>query len=72
MDKDNIRKLAQFPITDPTISTLVATGTRGAGARMLLNLMIDHINSGRRKNRLRTRDVNLDESSDEEIQEAAQ
>lgn len=72
MDKDNIRKLAGFPISDPTISTLISTGTRGAGMKMLLNMMIDHINSGRRKNRLRTRDVNLDESCEDEVQEAAQ
>lgn len=66
VDKKNIQKLALFPLHDPTIGNLISTGTRGAASTMLLNLMIDHINSSRRINRLRTRAVNLEESCQEE------
>lgn len=66
VDSKNIQKLSLFPLTDPTIASLLSTGAKGPASNMLLTLLIDHINSGRRTNRLRTRSVNLAEDGDED------
>lgn len=47
---DDRRKLSKFPISDPQVVQLAGTG--GASRRMLYQLLLDHMNSGRRSNRL--------------------
>lgn len=48
------RKLKLFPITDPSIKDL--TGSSGAGDRILYEIMVRHMNSGRRIRHLIPRD----------------
>ncbi len=50
---DDRRKLSKFPINDPQVARLAGTG--GASAQILYQLLVDHLNSGRRTNRLRSR-----------------
>ncbi len=50
---DDRRKLAKFPINDPQVARLAGTG--GAASQILYQLMVDHMNSGRRTQRLRSR-----------------
>ena len=50
VETDTRRKLKQFPLNDPKVSNLAASG--GQGGKILYVLMIDHINRGRRKHRL--------------------
>lgn len=58
------RKLAQFPINDPTVVQLA--GSAGQAGVMLQQLMINHIDSGRRTRRLVKRSgIELSEVSDE-------
>jgi hypothetical protein len=52
--QDDLRKLAKFPINDPRVVQLAGSG--GAARRMLYQLLVDHMNSGRRTQRLRARD----------------
>lgn len=47
------RKLAKFPIQDPHVKQLAATG--GAAANILYDLLVSHMNSGKRTGRLRLR-----------------
>jgi hypothetical protein len=65
------RKLKTFPVTtDPTIAQLA--GASGKGRDMLLQLMIDHINSGKRTRRLTARPQQVirgDEDDTPEIEE---
>lgn len=47
------RKLATFPINDPAVMNLASSG--GSSANVLVQLMTDHINHGKRTRRLRRR-----------------
>lgn len=53
VSSDDRRKLAKFPIGDPRVALLAGSG--GSAAQMLYRLLVDHMNSGRRNNRLRSR-----------------
>lgn len=48
-----VRKLANFPLHDPSVVQL--SSATGKGLQVLYGLMVDHINSGRRTRRLRNR-----------------
>lgn len=48
-----MRKLAQFPIRDPQVVQLSSSG--GMAGEMLYMLMVEHINSGKRTKRLKSR-----------------
>lgn len=50
---DDRRKLAKFPINDPQIIQLAGSG--GASRKLLYQLLVDHMNSGRRTQRLQSR-----------------
>lgn len=51
IDRLTTQKLGKFPIADPSVINLVSS--TGAGSRrMLYQMLLDHINSGRRQNRL--------------------
>lgn len=50
---DDRRKLAKFPIRDPQVMQLAGSG--GQARHILYRLIVDHMNSGRRNNRLRSR-----------------
>lgn len=50
---DDRRKLAKFPINDPQVLQLAGSG--GAARQILYTLLVDHMNSGRRTQRLRSR-----------------
>lgn len=50
---DDRRKLAKFPIRDPQVVQLAGSG--GAARQILYRLLVDHMNSGRRTQRLRSR-----------------
>jgi len=45
---DDRRKLAKFPINDPQVAALAGTG--GKARNILYQLIVDHMNSGRREN----------------------
>lgn len=51
--QDDLRKLAKFPLNDPRVVQLAGSG--GASRNMLYRLLVDHMNSGRRTQRLRSR-----------------
>lgn len=53
VDADDRRKLAKFPVTDPTVINLA--GSAGKARNMLYQMLVDHMNSGRRTQRLRPR-----------------
>lgn len=64
-----MRKLAQFPVSDPQVMNLASSS--GKARQMLVLLMIDHINSGRRTRRLTPRaHFAVDESDEPEEQSA--
>jgi len=50
---DDRRKLAKFPINDPQVINLAGSG--GKARNILYQLLIDHMNSGRRTQRLQSR-----------------
>lgn len=50
---DDRRKLAKFPIRDPQVVQLAGSG--GSARKMLYQLLVDHMNSGRRTQRLQSR-----------------
>jgi hypothetical protein len=50
VDMDTKRKLKSFPVADPHVGHLASSG--GQGGQILYNLMIAHINRGRRTRRL--------------------
>jgi hypothetical protein len=50
VDKATRRKIATFPINDPNVSTLAGGNHTAEG--ILRGLLLEHINSGRRRNRL--------------------
>lgn len=50
--KDVREKLRTFPMSDPSVVVLLSGGS-GAGRLVLRNLIVDHINSGRRTRRLK-------------------
>lgn len=65
-----MRKLAQFPVSDPQVQNLASSS--GKARQMLVLLMIDHINSGKRTRRLKQRQhFAVDETDDIEEQISA-
>ncbi|MDP6528033.1 MAG: hypothetical protein QF858_04160 [Candidatus Pacebacteria bacterium] len=61
------RKLAQFPVHDPQVVNLASSG--GKSRELLYMLLRDHINSGKRTKRLKSRIgdlVTLDDNDEEE------
>lgn len=50
---DLVAKLAQFPVTDPTVQSL--SSSAGKARDMLFKMLVDHINSGKRTKRLTQR-----------------
>lgn len=58
------RKIAQFPVFDPSVRNLV--GSSGKANEVLYLLLRDHINSGKRTKRLRVRSEALVSFADEE------
>ena len=50
---DMRRKLAKFPINDPHVKNLAGTG--GAAMNILYDLLLSHVNSGKRTGRLQAR-----------------
>jgi hypothetical protein len=50
---DDKRKLARFAIADPQVANLAGAG--GSARKLLYRLMVDHMNSGRRTQRLQSR-----------------
>lgn len=75
VDKPLRSKLSKFPVTDPTVITLV--GSSGPSDKMLYTLIVDHINSGKRSKRLSSRYGNggsslgvVDEEKVLQVQEA--
>lgn len=53
VSSDHRRKLAKFPLNDPQVRTLAGAG--GTASSILLDLMVRHMNSGRRTGHLRPR-----------------
>lgn len=65
VSRDMVRKLASFPLVDPTILTLC--GSSGGKAHPhLVNLLIEHLNKGKRTGRLRSRMIDEDPSCEDE------
>lgn len=50
VDAPTKKKLRSFPIHDPSVARLAAAG--GMAAKLLLDLMIEHMNKGKKMNRL--------------------
>lgn len=64
VDRATCQKLEKFPINDPSVKDTVASS--GAGSRrMLYQLLLDHVNRGRRTNRLIADILQPDQSGDE-------
>ncbi|MEI6660281.1 MAG: hypothetical protein WCK91_02565 [bacterium] len=53
VDQDLIRKIKTFPLSDPNIRSLCSSS--GQANKLLYQLLVDHINSGRRTRRLHSR-----------------
>lgn len=53
VNADLRRKLATFPVRDPQITQL--SGAGGQASRLLSQLLVNHLNSGKRTHRLRSR-----------------
>lgn len=51
------RKIALFPVNDPQVTNLASSG--GKSREMLYMLLRDHVNSGKRSKRLRSRNGNM-------------
>lgn len=67
IDRATVQKLGKFPIADPSVVNLV--GSTGSGSRrMLYQMLLDHVNSGRRQNRL-IEDVNQPDDTEESSEE---
>lgn len=65
------RKIAQFPVHDPSVANLASSG--GKSRELLYMMLRDHINSGKRTKRLKSRvgDMISIESSDDEDSETS-
>ena len=50
VNRDLIRKIAQFPVNDPEVKNLSSAG--GQAGKILYQLLLEHINSGKRTGRL--------------------
>jgi hypothetical protein len=57
------RKLAGFPVADPTIVNLASSS--GKSRDVLYTVMVDHINSGKRTKRLKPRVIDYVELEDD-------
>jgi len=53
VDADLVRKIASFPVTDPTVRQLAGSG--GKSREMLYAMIVEHINRGKRSRRLEKR-----------------
>jgi hypothetical protein len=53
VEAKTMRKIKLFPLTDPHVKELAGAG--GQARNILLTMMVDHINSGRREGRLKAR-----------------
>jgi len=75
VDKDLRRKIAQFPVaTDPNVGNLASSG--GNARHILYQMLVDHVNSGKRSKRLVEDFVvrhgaDLDDESDEPVAASA-
>lgn len=58
VERDLVRKIAQFPVTDPHIVNLSSAG--GKAGDLLYQMMLEHINSGKRTRRLKSRGLSLE------------
>ena len=54
IDADMRKRLKNFPIHDPSIERMAGAGS--AVAPLLFNMMVEHLNKGRRQHRLQARD----------------
>ena len=63
VSRDMIRKLSTFPIHDPTVVSL--SGAAGKAQSHLLQLMVEHLDKGKRTGKLRSRMI--DEDPDDEL-----
>lgn len=63
VSRDMIRKLASFPIHDPTVVSL--SGAAGKAHEHLTQLIVDHLDKGKRTGRLKSRVV-VEEAEEEE------
>lgn len=53
VEAPTVRKLANFPLSDPSVVQL--SSATGKGLQVLYGLLVDHVNSGRRTRRLHNR-----------------
>lgn len=67
VNADLKRKIAQFPVLDPSVANL--TGAGGKSYEVLYHMLRDHINRGRKSNRLTLRDPGkaVFDNEDEEV-----
>jgi hypothetical protein len=66
--RDMLRKLASFPIHDPTIVSLASAG--GKGQTHLAQLLVEHLDKGKRTGKLKSRMV-VEDAEDELVLEDA-
>lgn len=59
------RKLAGFPVTDPTVISLASSS--GKSRDMLYTLLVEHINSGKRTKRLKPRVIDYVDLEDDAV-----
>jgi len=66
IEKDMQRKLSSFPVMDPAVVNLASAG--GKARNMMYQLMLDHLNAGKRTKRLTESivDLNGDDGGDED------
>ncbi len=50
VDTATMRKIAQFPLSDPSVASMASSG--GRAGQLLIQLLVEHINRGKRTNRL--------------------
>lgn len=55
IEKDLARKIAQFPIQDPSIKNLASSA--GQASKLLYAMLLDHVNSGKRTRHLTARQI---------------
>lgn len=67
VERDVIRKITLFPVTDPQVVNL--SGAGGQAGKILYQLLLDHVNSGRRTKRLISRHE-IAKESESLVQEA--
>jgi len=68
MELSLLRKLKLFPMQDPTVQHLCGSG--GKAGKMLYNLLVDHMNRGKRTKRIVPRQVIVEEIVENGMEEA--